>query len=77
MTIMRIMMRGAEDDFIAMQTANGMEAAGATVFSITPNGQRTYPGALAPHTRFIVWAKVGNDEMIDMVDRAIGKELGE
>jgi len=72
---MQIMMRSAEDDFVAMRTANGMEKAGAVVFSITSNGERSHFGAMAPHTRFIVWAKVANDEMIDVVDESISREL--
>lgn len=72
---MPIIMRLANDHFIALQIANGMEEAGANVFNVTSNGQATYDGALAPHTRYVVWAKVKNDKMADLVDEAIDKAL--
>uniref|UniRef100_A0A6M3ILU3 DUF2007 domain-containing protein n=1 Tax=viral metagenome TaxID=1070528 RepID=A0A6M3ILU3_9ZZZZ len=74
---MRIIVRHAEDDFIAMKTAQGMENSGANVFSITNNGQATHFGATAPHTRFCIWAKIENDGMIESIDDAIEKELDE
>ena len=72
---MRIMVRRAQDEFIAMQTAQGMENAGATVFSITSDGQETYYGATKPHTRFCVWAKIESDSQIDAIDEAINDEV--
>lgn len=43
---MPIMMRSAEDDFAALKTADAMEKAGATVITLTPNGQAQYPAAM-------------------------------
>jgi hypothetical protein len=36
----KVMVRHAEDDFRALQTAQGMEEAGATVFSIVNLGEK-------------------------------------
>lgn len=74
---MPVMMRSAEDDFAALKTADAMEAAGATVITLTPNGQAQYPTALAPHVRYIVWARVRDDAHIAAVDKAIAAEFGE
>lgn len=74
---MPIMMRPAEDDFAALKTADAMEKAGATVITVTPNGQAQYPTALAPHTRYIVWARVTGDAHIAEVDVAIEAEFPE
>ena len=71
----RIMVRYATDDFHAMQIAQGMENAGANVFSIANNGSSTYPNAMAPHCSFVVFAKVDSDDMISGVDDAIAKEV--
>lgn len=71
----KIMQRWAEDDFKAMLIAQGMENAGADVFSISFRGSDTYEGASLPHSQYIVWAKVTNDEMIDVVDQEIDKQL--
>jgi hypothetical protein len=73
----RIMFRSAEDDYCAMITANAMESAGAGVFAITPHGTSTHDGALAPHQRFQVWAKVESDDKIAAVDAAIEREMNE
>jgi 2'-5' RNA ligase len=73
---MRIMVRHARDDFDAMHVANGMEAAGAEVFSITVDGSDTFPNAMAPHATYTVWAKIESEEMCDAVDEAIDKERG-
>lgn len=73
---MRIMCRNADNDLDAIRTAQGMENAGATVFSITHNGMHQPFGALSPSSRFIVWAKVENDDMIAAADAAIEKEFG-
>lgn len=72
---MRIMVRHANSDFDAMITANGMEEAGASVFSITHDGMYRPFGAMAPSSRFVVWAKVNSDADIDAVDDAIRREL--
>lgn len=71
---MRMMVRSAEDDFAALTMMNAMESEGATVFAITPDGLGQYDGALAPHQRFKVWAKVEKDADINAVDEAIERE---
>jgi hypothetical protein len=70
------MVRSAPNDFDAMRTAQGMENAGATVISITYNGQHQPFGALEPSSKFVVWARVPDSINIDDVDAAIDKELG-
>ena len=72
---MRIMVRNADDDFRALNMANAMEGAGATVFAITYMGERTHDGALSPYPYFSVWSKVDRDEQIAAVDIAIEKEM--
>ena len=72
---MQIIMRNAETDFEAMKIADAMLSCGADVFSVTFDGQRTHHGAMAPHSRFIVWAKVENREHITRIDEAIDKNL--
>ena len=71
----RIMIRHATDDFHAMQIAQGMENAGANVFSIANNGNSVYMEGLAPHCSFVVFAKVDSDDMINCVDAEIKKEV--
>lgn len=71
----RIMARRADDEVEACRTAQGMELAGAIVFSITHNGMHQPLGALIPSSRFIVWAKVNGEDHINAVDKAISKEL--
>lgn len=68
---MKMLMRSAEDDFDALLTAEAMESVGADVFSITFNREATHHGAQIPHSRFIVWAKVESDDMIERADDAI------
>lgn len=74
---MKIVMRNANNDFDAYRTAQGMENAGAVVFSITHNGMHQPFGAMVPSSRMVVWAKVESDDMIDAVDKAIEAEFGE
>lgn len=71
---MRIMVRHAESDFDVLKISNAMESVGAVVFAITNDGTSTYQGALAPHNRFQVWAKITSDDMCDVVDAAVEKE---
>lgn len=71
-----IMFRNAEDEHVALGIANGMESAGATVIAITPDGEATHPGALAPHMRLVVWARITDGSQIDHVDEAIARERG-
>jgi hypothetical protein len=70
----RIMVRHAIDDFDAMHIANGMEAAGAQVFSITATEPQLNPGALVKTMRYTVWAKIPDESICDAVDAAIDKE---
>jgi enoyl-[acyl-carrier-protein] reductase (NADH) len=72
-----IIQRWAEDDSIAFHIAQGMENAGADVFSISFRGHKTHTGALEQHAQYIVWAKVESESMIDGVDKAINKALDE
>lgn len=74
---MQIISRTADNDFDAFRVAQGMENAGATVFSITHNGMHKPYGALEPSSRFIVWSKVQSEGMIEAVDAAIDKEFDE
>lgn len=69
------MVRHANNDFEAMLTAQGMESAGAEVFSVTHNGMHQPYGAMVPSSKFVVWAKVVSDEFIDVVDKAIALEF--
>lgn len=73
---MRIMVRGAGNDFDALRVAQGMENAGATVFSITHAGMHKPFGAIDPSSKFVVWAKVESDSQIAAVDEAIDREFG-
>lgn len=68
------MVRRADNDFDALCIAQGMENAGATVFSITHNGMHKPLGAIDPSSRLFVWAKVEYDWQINEVDHAIDKE---
>ncbi len=63
------MMRHAIDDFDAMLVAQGMEKAGADVFSITYDGHHRLSGGLIDTAKFIVWAKVKNEAELDLVDK--------
>ncbi len=72
---MKILHRDAEDDFKALLTSQAMEDSGATVFSITPNGEGTYQFAVAPHTRFIVWAKADEPFSTDAMDDRISAAM--
>lgn len=71
----KIMVRHANNDFEAMRTAQGMENAGANVFSITHAGMHQPFGAMAPSSKFVVWAKVPSLDMFDAIDAEIEKEL--
>lgn len=70
------MKRDAEDEISALRIADAMESVGATVVAITTNGEATYPGAMASHQRFIVWARINDSEHADRVDGALEQELG-
>lgn len=72
----KIIMRHGRDDFDAFRIAQGMENAGAQVFSISPNGTHQLEGALIPCTKFIVWAKFEDPVTPDQIDAMIEKEFG-
>ena len=68
---MDILCRHASDDFDAFTIAQRMEAAGATVFSITFNGYDQPDRLRAPHPQFIVWARFTaplTPDLIDLID---------
>ena len=67
----KIIVRNAVDDFYAFLTAQGMEDAGATVFSISYDGQHQQQGALIPCSKFIVWASYADPTTPDEIDSAI------
>ena len=69
------MVRSAGNSFIALLTANAMESAGAEVVGVTYDGQHQLYGALVPSSRFIVFAKVMDEQQIDRVDKAIDAAL--
>lgn len=73
---MSIMVRTARDSFVALQTADAMEAAGAPVVALTTYKSResitSFPGTLS----YMVWARVRDDAHIRLVDIAIEKEMG-
>jgi hypothetical protein len=71
----KIMMRNANNDFEAFLIAQAMESVGADVFSIAFNGQHQPFGALAPSSRFAVFAKIRDDALIAKTDEAIDKAL--
>jgi len=53
----KIIERWASSDIDAFKIAQGMENAGATVFSITHNGMRLQNFAKVESSKFIVWGK--------------------
>lgn len=72
---MKIIARRADSDLDAFFTAQAMESAGASVFSVTYDGVRMPLDALAPDSRFIVWAKHDESLTTDAIDDAISKAL--
>jgi hypothetical protein len=72
---MIIMNRWAEDDMVATLTAQAMEDEGAQVISITYNGSAKYDHAMAPHSRYIVFARATDSAHVDRIDKAISKKL--
>ena len=81
---MQIIQRWAEDDFIALKTAQAATTIGADVFSISYRGQtnvvyhrllQTYLNALESHAQYIVWIKLPDNIRVDKLDEAIEKEL--
>jgi hypothetical protein len=73
---LKIIVRHAQSDLEALHTAQGMENADASVFSITHDGIHQRYGAMIPSSKFVVWAKY--DESItspDQIDEAIDKEF--
>ena len=65
---MQIMLRHAEDDFIALVIANAMMRVGAEVVSITDAGGPPFAKDIG---RFIGWAKVRDEAHIAEVDASI------
>ena len=70
----QIMRRDAEDDFNALMVAQAMSKAGADVFSITDAGGPPFK----PFTgRFIIWAKVKDDDHVRKVNECVEKEYAD
>lgn len=72
----QIIVRHANSDFDALRTAQGMEKAGASVFSISHNGMPRPEGAIIPSSQFLVWAKYEGPLTTDEIDLAITREFG-
>ena len=72
---MKIIKREVEDNLEAFKMAGFIEQAGGCVFSITYNGQARFQGALADHSRFIVWGKYEAEGVPDIVDDNFAKWL--
>lgn len=70
-----LMVRSARNDFEALLTGEAMESVGAVVISISYDGEHKLVGALESSSRFVVWARVADNAMIDKVDLAIEKAL--
>ncbi len=71
----QIMVRRGKDDFEALLVIQGMENAGATVISVTYDGEHQQQGAMIPCSKFTVWARVPDDIQIDDVDKSIDAEI--
>ncbi len=69
------MLRSGEDDFETLKTIDVMEAEGAVIVAITPNGMAQHVGAMVPHQRFQIWARVADSAHIKRIDAAISKDL--
>ncbi len=69
-----IICRHAVDDFDALDIAQGMEHAGATVVSITFNGLSAPLGTGATRPTFIVWATYAAPLTPDLIDASIEAE---
>jgi hypothetical protein len=78
-TRMKIIVRHANNDFDALRVAQGMENAGASVFSVAHNGMYQPDGALIPSARFVVFGKYEGDEetRCNEIDKSISREFGE
>jgi hypothetical protein len=73
----KIISRTAPNDLHAFFIAQGMEDAGAQVISISHNGQKQDYGALAPSSKFIVWARYEEPLTCDDIDDFIEKAYPE
>lgn len=73
---MFIICRDANSDFDAFRTAQGMENAGAEVFSISHDGMHQPYGAMVSSSKFIVWAKYKAPATPDSIDEMISAEMG-
>lgn len=72
---MQIILREASNDLDAYRTAQGMENAGASVFSVTFAGESNCAWAVNPVPKFIVWAKYEDPITVNQIDEAIEREL--
>lgn len=73
-TNMKIICRHADNDFVALLVAQGMENASASIISIAHNGMHHPYGAMIPRSKFVVFARV-ESQAIALVDDAIKKEM--
>lgn len=75
---LKIIVRHAQNDLDALRTAQGMENAGASVFSIAHDGMHQPYGAMIPSSKFVVWAKYDESATSpDRIDEAIEKEFAQ
>ena len=72
---MKIIVRDANNDLEALRTAQGMENAGASVFSVSHAGMRHPQGAMIPSAKFVVWGKYDAPTTTDEIDAAISREF--
>jgi len=71
----KIVCRKAGSDAAALRIAQGMEAAGADVFSITYDGLHSSMGRGHAYRQFLVWAKAPNEKVLEEIDNTISREL--
>ncbi len=68
--------RTAEDQWDVPLVAEAIESCGGEVVAINSIDQATHEGALKPHWRYEIWARVEPDTF-DEIDEAIEKALEE
>lgn len=68
-------MRRTPDDISTIIAANAIEEKGGKIISIVVEGQATWPGALAPHSTFIVWFHADDELHARRIDTLTRKNL--
>lgn len=71
----RIIARQADNIVEAQHVAQGMENAGASVFSVASDGYRRNVGQQRAHTCFVVWAKYDAPLTPTEIDKAIERAM--